>query len=130
MRHITFGFLLGLPLLLMGQTSWAEDLKIGYVDVQRAIKETAEGQNAQKKLKSIFESKQKELDEKQNELKKKKEDFDKQRTILKADVLAQREKELQEQFMQLQATYMRLQKELSEKEAELMKSILGKMQGV
>src|SRR5262249_50114917 len=63
-------------------------------------------------------------------LKKMKEDLDKQRTILKGDVIAQREKDLQEKFVQLQGTYVRLQKDLSEKEAEMMKGIMGKMQGV
>src|SRR5207237_683688 len=68
-----------------------EAVKIGYVDVQRAINETIEGQSAKKKLKGIFDQKQKELDEKQNELKKMKEDLDKQRTILKADTISARE---------------------------------------
>ena len=115
---------------LVGQRAFAQDLKIGYVDMQRAINETAEGQAAKKKLKGMFETKQKELDEKQTELKKMKEDLDKQRTILKQDVIQQREKDLQEKFVQLQGTYVRLQKDLSEKEAGLMKDIMGKMQGV
>jgi outer membrane protein len=108
----------------------AQDLKIGYVDMQRAINETSEGQSAKKRLKSMFDVKQKELDEKQTELKKLKEDLDKQRTILKQDVLSQREKDLQEKFVQLQATYVRLQKELSEREGVMMKEIVGKMSGV
>ncbi len=113
-----------------GRARAQDPVKIGYVDIQRAINETSEGQSAKKRLKSLFDNRQKELDEKQTELKKMKEDLDKQRTILKQDVIAQREKDLQEKFVQLQATYVRLQKELSEKEAEMMKGIVAKMQGV
>ena len=114
-----------------GRIARAQDtLKIGYVDMQRAINETSEGQSAKKKLQSMFSTKQKELDEKQTELKKLKEDLDKQRTILKPETVATREKDLQDKFVQLQGTYMRLQKELSEKEGEMMKGIVVKMQGV
>jgi outer membrane protein len=101
--------------------------KIGFVDVERAINETNEGQSAKKKLKSKFETRQKELDEKSNELNKQKQDLDKQRTILKADVLAAREKDLGEKFVQLQQTYLRLQKELSQDEATTMNPILQKI---
>ena len=130
-KHVKIIGMLSLLLVAAGAGSAAaDDLKIGYVDIQRAINETSEGAAAKKKLKAMFENKQKELDEKQTDLKKLKEDLDKQRTILKQDVLAQREKDLQEKFVQLQATYVRLQKELSEKEGEMMKGIVAKMQGV
>src|SRR5438309_353132 len=111
-------------------TGAADELKVGYVDVQRAIMETNEGLTAKKKLKSMFENKQKELDAKQEELKKLKADLEKQRTLLKQDVVSQREKDLQQKFVQLQDTYVRLQKELSEREATMMKPILDKMNGV
>jgi outer membrane protein len=129
--HSTLRTLLGLA-LLTGSASFAraDDLKLGYCDIQRAINETSEGQAARKKLKGFFDGKQKELDEKQNELKKLKEDLDKQRTILKPDVVKQREQDLQEKFVQLQSTYVRLQKELTEREGEMMKGIIAKMQGV
>ena len=116
--------------LLGGKTATAEELKVGYVDVQRALMETSEGQSAKKKLKTMFEAKQKELDERQEELKKLKTDLDKQRSLLKPDVVSQRERDLQQKFLQLQETYVRLQKELSEKEATMMKPILEKMNGV
>jgi outer membrane protein len=128
-----FSLLSALALTLPAVTTrvaHADDLKLGYVDIQRAINETAEGQAAKKKLKGMFDARQKELDEKQQDLKKMKEELDKQRTLLKQDVIAAREKDLQDKFVQLQGTYVRLQKELSEREGEMMKGIVGKMQGV
>ena len=43
----------------------AADLKIAYVDLQRALEETEEGRKAKSKLKVDFEKKQKDLDVRQ-----------------------------------------------------------------
>ena len=40
-------------------------LKLGYVDLQRALNETEDGRKAKAKLKKVFDQKQKELDEQQ-----------------------------------------------------------------
>src|SRR6185369_6993677 len=73
----------------------AEELKLGYVDLQRALYETEDGRKAKATLKKVFEQKQKELDEQQENFKKKKEDFDKKRTLLSADKVHEKETELQ-----------------------------------
>src|SRR5882672_2724673 len=41
----------------------AEDVKLGYVDLQRALNETDDGRKAKESLKKVFDQKQKELDE-------------------------------------------------------------------
>jgi outer membrane protein len=115
---------------LFARTAHADDIKLGYVDLQRAISETAEGQAAKKKLQGIFKQKQKELDEKQEDLKKRKANFDKQKTILKPEAMQQQAKELEQSFVDLQQTYLRLQKDLSEKEQQMTAPIFGKMRNV
>ena len=50
--------------------SMPRKLKLGYVDLQRALMETEEGRKARADLKKVFDQKQKELDEQQTELKK------------------------------------------------------------
>jgi outer membrane protein len=106
------------------------ELKIAYVDLQRALEETDEGKKAKEKLKADFEKKQKELDARQEELKKMKADLDKQAAVLKPDALQSKTAELQQKLGQLQETYMRLQKDLQEKEASETGRIFKKMQGV
>ncbi|MSP60204.1 MAG: OmpH family outer membrane protein [Myxococcales bacterium] len=106
------------------------DVKIGYVDLQRALEETEEGKKAKTKLKAEFEKKQKELDGRQEELKKMKLDLDKQAPILKPDALQAKQGELQQKLMGLQETYMRLQKDLQEKEAAETGRIFKKMKSV
>jgi outer membrane protein len=93
------------------------EIKIGYVDLQRALEETDEGKKAKAKLKSDFEKKQKELDVRQEELKKMKTELDKQASVLKPEALQQKQQELQQKLIALQETYVRLQKELQEREA-------------
>ena len=91
----------------------AEEVKLGYVDLQRALNETEDGRKAKADLKKVFDQKQKELDEQQNALKKAIEDLDKRRTLLGADVVKQKEAELQGQMQKVQQTYMRHQQDLS-----------------
>ena len=46
--------------LLSTSAAFAEDMKLGYVDMQRALNETEDGRKAKEKLKKDFEQKQKE----------------------------------------------------------------------
>jgi outer membrane protein len=106
------------------------DIKIGYVDLQKALNDTDDGKRAKSRLKGIFDRKQKELDAKQNELKKLKDDLDKQRTILDGKAIAAKERDLQEKFVNLQGIYLKHQKELSEEEGKLTRSIFKRMQSI
>src|SRR3954471_15994828 len=75
-------FLVLAVLLLGSSAAGAEDFKLGFVDMQRALNETDDGPKAKAALKKVFDQKQKELDEQQAALKKDIEDLDKKRTLL------------------------------------------------
>jgi len=115
---------------ILSRAARAEDLKLGFVDLQRALMETEEGRKARADLKKIFDQKQKELDEQQSDLKKKIDDLDKRRTLLGADKVKQIEGELQGQMQKVQQTYMRHQQELSAKEQEATGKIFERMQRI
>ena len=106
------------------------DDKIAFVDLQRALEETKDGQNAKAKLKSDFDQKQKELDAKQDELKKMKDDFDKKSALMKEDAKQKMQQDMQQRLMQLQETYARLQGDLQKREAEATRGIFSKLQQV
>lgn len=108
----------------------AADLRIGYVDLNRAVEETEEGKRVKAKLKADFDRKQKEIDSRQEELTKMKNDLDRQQAILKPEALQQKQQELQQKFVALQETYMRLQKDLQEKEASDMGRIFKHMRTI
>ena len=121
-------------LMLGASTVLAEEVKIGYVDMQRALNETEDGRKAKAQLKKVFDQKQKELDEQQEELKKAIEDLDKKRTLMPAEKVRDKEAELQGRMQKVQQTYLRHQQDLQGKEQaetgkiyERMNRIIGKI---
>jgi outer membrane protein len=113
--------------LLSTSAAFAEDMKLGYVDMQRALNETEDGRKAKDKLKKDFEQKQKELDEQQAQLRKEIEDLDKKRTLLPADKVREKEAELRVKLEKVQQTYMRHQQDLSGKEQKETQKIFERM---
>jgi outer membrane protein len=105
----------------------AEDMKIGYVDLQRAMSETEDGRKAKASLQKVFDQKQKELNEQQEDLKKEMQDFDKKRSLLTPDKISQKEKELQERAQKLQQTYLRHQQDIQQREQEATGKIVERM---
>jgi outer membrane protein len=119
--------LIAATFLLCGSSAFAEEMKFGYVDMQRALNETEDGRKAKAALKKEFDQKQKELDEQQNQLKKEIEDLDKKRTLLPAEKIREKETELRSKLEKVQQTYMRHQKDLSEKEQKETGKIFERM---
>jgi outer membrane protein len=114
-------------LTLCASKALAEDLKIGYVDLQRAIAETEDGRKAKAQLKKEFDQKQKELNEQQDDVRKGAEDLEKKRTLLPAEKVREKEAELQAKMQKIQQTYLRHQQDLSEKEQALLGKITERM---
>lgn len=108
----------------------AEEVKIGIVDLRRALGETEEGKKARAVLKKDFDKKQKELDEQQEALKKAIEDLNKKRTLLPAETVRQKESELQERVGKVQQTYLRHQQDLASKEEEATAPIVDRLQRI
>jgi outer membrane protein len=108
----------------------AEDVKIGFVDLRRALGETEEGRKARSTLKRDFDKKQKELDEQQEEIKKAAEDLKKKSTLLPAETVRQKEAELQERVVKVQQTYMRMQQDLASKEEQATAPIVDRLQRI
>ncbi len=105
----------------------AEDTKLGYVDLQRALNEVDEGATAKAKLKKEFDEKQKTLDAKQNQLKALKEELDSRGTMMKPEVKQDKLNDLQKQLMETQQLYFQLQQELSKREQDATAGIFKKM---
>ena len=123
-------FLIAAGFLLSTSAAFAEDFKLGYVDMQRALNETDDGRKAKEKLKKDFDQKQKELDEQQNQLKKDMEDLEKKRTLLPADKVREKENELRTRLEKVQQTYVRHQQDLSSKEQKETAKIFERMTGI
>ena len=128
MSRSIFAFTIAFALVggFAARVAHADD-KIAFVDLQRALEETKDGQAAKARLKSDFDQKQKELDAKQEELKKMKEDFDKKSALMKEDAKAKMQQDMGQRLQMLQETYARLQGDLQKKEADATRGILAKL---
>lgn len=118
--------------LVAGFTSMAraEEVKLGYVDLQRALEETEEGRRAKAAIKKDFDSKQKELNEREEELKKAVEDLEKKRTLLPAEQVKAKEQEIQKKMADAQQTLMRHRDTLAQKENDAIAPLVDRMQRI
>jgi outer membrane protein len=115
---------------LVPEKSAAQATKIAVVDLQRAITETEDGRKAKERLKKVFDGRQKELDKKQQDLKKLKDELEQQKNVLSRDALEVKVESYQKQLVELQQVYMDYQRELAEKEGELTKVIVERMERI
>ncbi|MBT9555594.1 MAG: OmpH family outer membrane protein [Myxococcales bacterium] len=105
----------------------AQALKIGVVDVQKAIQTVPEGKAAKQKLEADAKRIQSDIDKQQNELKTMKDELERQAALLQDAVKREKMKLYQQKLMQLQEGYVKNQQDLKEKEGKLLKPILEKI---
>jgi len=102
---------------------WAADLKIAYVDIQRAINECNAGKDAKKAITKEVEKFQRLIADKQKELQTMKESFEKQALMLTPDARANKEKEYQNKLREFQRWGEDTQNELNQKRMEMERNI-------
>jgi outer membrane protein len=117
-------------LALLAATAARAEVKIGYVDLQRALNEIDEGKSAKATLKRDFEEKQKQLDTKKVEFDKLRQDFEKQAVVMAEQARRDKAAELDRKANDLQQFWGQLQKDLSERERELTRGIFDKMAAI
>lgn len=115
--------MLALVLLVTARAASAQGMKIGYVDVQRAVQEVEEGKAARARLKKELDERRAQLDQKRSTLEKMKADYDKQAPVLSEEAKKKRQEDLQKSFMEAQNSAQQMQEELQGKEQEAMQSI-------
>ncbi len=105
-------------------------VRIGVVDLQRALNETEDGRRAKARLKKLFKQRQDELDHRQGEIKAMKEEIEKNQKVWSRDVLQKRVEEFQKIYVELQSQYVEFQRELGEQETEATQRILARMEQI
>lgn len=117
-------------LIFVGTSALAAELKIGYVDLQKAIQETTAGKKAKKDLEKEFNTKKDELQKKEGDLKKMTEDFEKKKNVLSEDVRGKKQQELNQEMFKYRELVGQSQLNLQKREQELTRPILEKLQEV
>ena len=103
--------------------AWSVEIKIGLVDIQRAINECQAGKEAKKGLTKEAEKFQKQVQDKQKELQTLKESLEKQSMMLSQEAKANKEREYQSKLRDFQRWGQDNQNELNAKRVEMERNI-------
>lgn len=136
--HIkSFGRVVGILLLIIVGGLLAEEvypqiinIKIGSVDIQKAVNDCNAGKEAKKALTKEVEKFQGLIAQKQRELQEMKESLEKQGLMLNPETRAAREKELQARLRDFQRWGEDVQNEINQKRAEMERNIYVGLQKV
>jgi outer membrane protein len=107
-----------------------ERIKIGFIDIQRAITESAAGKKAKARFDAQVKKAESDLLKEKLELERLKSDFDKKGPLLKEDERRSLEADLQRRFLQYQRTGQDHQQELRQKEGQMTNDILKELQEI
>src|SRR5215470_11098564 len=78
----------------------AQPIKIGYVDVQRAIQEVEEGRAARTRLKTEFDQRKAQIDKKSADLERMQQEYEKQAPVLSDDAKRKKQEEFQKALVE------------------------------
>jgi outer membrane protein len=114
---------IGLILLGWFGSVLAAELKVAYVDIQKAVNESNAGKEAKKVITKEVEKFQRLIADKQRELQTLKESLEKQAPMLTSDARATREKDYQNKLREFQRWGEDTQNEINQKRAEMERNI-------
>ena len=116
--------------------SWTAqaDLKIGYVEVEKALLETSEGKKVDAALKKFVSERQKELQKREGDIRKMATDLERKKSVMSKDTFAKKFEEVQrsaqEKMMKLQDFARQSELEIQKKRDKLLKPLAEKMESV
>lgn len=130
MRKLLVFSLVAAICCLTASSALAANLKIGVVDIEYVILKSKKGKAAKKKLKRIFDKKQKQLNTDQEKLLKLKEQIENTSDVTTAEKRKKLIVEYQQGVLKLQEAFVKHQQELAKKEVQLMKPIIKRLEQV
>jgi outer membrane protein len=117
-------FCVAAALLAAGALAQAQDLKIGYVNAERVLREAAPAKAAQAKLEAEFGRRDKELNDIAARLKAAQDKLDKDAPTLSPADLSRRQRELVDQDRDFQRKRRELQEDLAQRKNEELAAVL------
>lgn len=124
-------FLVGLCLFLSAEIAWAQEgVKIGFIDVQRAISESQAGKRAKERFQAQIKKAEGDLLKEKSELERLKADLDKKGPLLKEEERRNLEAELQRRYTNYQRGMTDQQQDLRQKESEMTADILKELEKI
>jgi outer membrane protein len=111
-------------LVLLGAGAQAQELKIGYVNSDRVLREAAPAKAAQSKLEAEFSKREKELNDVGTRLKAASDKLDKDAPTLAEGERARRQRELIDQDRELQRKRREFQEDLAQRKNEELATVV------
>jgi len=108
----------------------AADIKVGYVDLQRALNESSAGKKAKEDFKGQVDRLETQLKGKKQELDKLKEDLERKGTVMRDEERRRLESEFENKRLDLKRRFEDSQAELQKKDQELTGKIIQDLQGI
>ena len=102
----------------------AENQKIAYVDLQKALNLSAAGKDAKEKIKAKVQEYDADVQQRQEELKKLKEDLEKQAMLLSEEARNAKERDYQQRVKEYQRFTKDIQETLQQMDADFTRKIL------
>lgn len=133
MSRKSVGGLIGIVILVGGWFTgsvWSAELKVGCVDIHKAMNECQAGIEAKKEIAKEMEKLQKLFGERQKEVQAMRESLDKQAPMLKPEARAAKEKEFQTKLRDYERWLEDNQKEIQQKGLEMERTIAQGLQQV
>ncbi len=129
MRRASIALAVGFAAVLAAPAAHA-DVRLGFVDLHRAVNEVADGRAAKAKLKKEYDLRQKELDEKQEEVKQMQSELQARGDAMSDEARHKSQQEMDQKVIEVGRLYQTLQKELAEKEKTALQGIFAKMNAI
>ena len=118
-------------LMLWAQPVVAQErVKIGFIDIQRAISESQSGKKAKEKFQTEVKKVEGDLLKEKQEMERLKSDIDKKGILLKEEDRRNLEKELQRRYVGYQRSMRDFQEELRQREGEMTAEILKELEKI
>lgn len=131
MKKLTVSLALSLAsVFLSTQVFAASDLKIGFVDVRKAVESTKAGQKVKTELEKEFKKREKELQSRADDIKKMTTDFEKKSSVLSEDARMKKQQVIQEEMLKYNQEVSKNTADIRKQEQSLMEPVFKKMQKV
>jgi outer membrane protein len=128
--QVKYGLVL---VFLLLSSTWAaaqERVKIGFIDVQRAISESQSGKRAKDRFQAQVKKAEGDMLKEKQEIERLKNDLDKKGPLMKEEERRNMEADLQKRYVNYQRTAGDYQQELRQKESDMMADILKELEGI
>lgn len=125
MKKMGFWTFCGVVILAWTAGAWGADpLKIGYVDMQRALNQCTAGREAKKIITGEVEKVHKSLEGRKKELDRLREDLEKRGAVMNETLRREKEKEYQAKLRDMQRTQRDFEEDIRRRDRELTDKVL------